>query len=101
MSVAPRGFSLVEDLPQTEAPPPPAQNSRLHAAAVEMLKLALAALGQRFVVALASLYSLLTVGSVFVLWFMTPDPSQTQIISLGLYATFILIVNYLNMRKGR
>lgn len=104
--MAQRGFSLVDDLPETEqfTPPPPIDNPavtnpRIHRAAVDMMTIALAALGQRFVVALASLFTLLTVSSVFVLWYITPDPTQTQIVSLSIYAVFILAVNYLNMRR--
>ena len=105
--MAARGFSVVDndpfqgDIPQPVAADPAVQNPRLHKVAVDMLQLALVALSQRFVVAVASLFTLLTVGSVFVLWYLTPDPSQTQIVSLALYAVFILAVNYLNMRRGR
>ena len=31
--------------------------------------------------------------------YFTPDPTQTQIISLSIYALVILAINYLNMRR--
>ncbi len=71
----------------------------LDGAAIRMMQLALGALSQRALVALASLFTLLTVSSVFALWYLTPDPTQTQIISLSIYALFILAINYLNMRR--
>lgn len=55
--------------------------------------LSLESLAQRFVVALGRLFALLTVGSAFALWCMTPDPSVIQVISLSIYAAFVLTIN--------
>lgn len=67
--------------------------------AADMLMLALSALSQRAVAALGALFSLLTVASAFWLWYLTPDPSPTQIISLTIYSMFVLAINWLVKRK--
>lgn len=74
---------------------PPQQNS----ASIAMLTLALRALSERAVVALADLFTLLTVGSAFWLWLAIPDPNPQQIMALTIYATFILAANWLIRRK--
>lgn len=115
-----RGFTLVDDLPEQspEHPqqsqdridipsdflvPPAPKKPRIDAVSAEMLRMSLHALSQRAAIALSQLlattFILLTVGSVFVLWYLTPDPTQTQIASLTIYAGFILAINYLNMRR--
>lgn len=106
-----RGFSLVDDLPQPEPQSETPESARprkqplIDSASIEMLRMSLAALSQRASIALAHLlatvFILLTVASVFVLWYLTPDPTQTQIVSLTIYAAFIVVINYLNMRRGK
>lgn len=100
---ASRNFQLVdEDQPQTEPVNQQVpRDARLQQATVDMLHIALTALSQRFVSALASMFTLLTVGSAFYLWLMTPDPTHTQIVSLSIYAGFVILINYLNMRRGK
>ena len=68
------------------------------AQATQILMLALRALGQRFVMALAAMETLLIVASVFWLFMSIKDPDTRQIVGMGMYALFILIVAYL---KGR
>ena len=70
--------------------PPPATNE----IATKMLLMALTALGQRFVVALASLFTLLTAASAFFLWYIAlPTLDPTKIMGLTIYSAFILILN--------
>jgi len=99
-----RPFELVVD--QAEPAPPPPQptpqpqppKSRLEPVAIQMMQMALAALGQRAMVALASLFTLLTVGSTFVLWYLTPEPTDRQIVSLTIYALFVVAINIIVRR---
>jgi|HubBroStandDraft_2_1064218.scaffolds.fasta_scaffold00003_51 hypothetical protein len=67
--------------------------------ATDAIFLALRTLSQKSLVALASLFTLITVGSVFALWFKTPDPNTFQIISLSIYASFVLAANWIVRRK--
>ncbi len=46
-------------------------------------------------IALASLFTLLTVASAFVLWLLMPDPNITQLVGMGMYAVFVLLINML------
>ena len=86
-------FTVVSQEPDI---PPPTQQEQ--AVATKMIYMALAALGQRFVVALASLFTIATVGSAFVLWLLTPDPNTKQLISLGIYALLVLAINVIVRR---
>jgi len=83
---------------EQEAPDPTAQQQ---AVATTMIRMALTALAQRFVVALSNLFTLLTVGSVFILCIWTPDPNTHQLVMLGGYSLFILLVNYLVIASRR
>lgn len=97
------GFKLVDEIAHDEPAPSvaarPATQQQSSRVAIEMLQIALGALSQRMLVALASLFTLLTVGSAFYLWLLTPDPSVQQIVSLSIYSVFIVVINYLNMRR--
>lgn len=93
----PARFQLVEEPDPADAgrePEPIGQKL-----ATDALLLALRALSQKALVALASLFTLITVGSVFALWFKTPDPNTFQIISLSIYASFVLAANWIVRRK--
>lgn len=67
--------------------------------AAAVLFLALKALSQRALAALADLFCLLTVGSGFVLWMSLPDPNAYQLVSMGMYAAFVLAANVIVRRK--
>ena len=90
------GFEVVGET-ETEArtPPPPADNG----AAIRLVMLALASLSQRAVIALADLFTLLTVGSAFWLWNSIPEPNDRQIAALAIYALFVLAINWIVRRK--
>lgn len=105
-----RGFRLVdEEQAPSQAAPSQTQGGidqliqpkppLLNRVAIDMMQIALSTIWQQFAIAIASLFQLATVASVFVLWYITPDPNQNQIVMLTIYATFILIINYL--RRGR
>ena len=64
-------------------------------AAASAIGLALKALSQRAIGAIADLFMLATVGSAFVLWFLTPKPDTYQIVSLSLYGLLILAANWI------
>jgi hypothetical protein len=67
--------------------------------AIAMLTIGLKALSQRALIAATDLFTLITVGSAFWLWYLTPDPNDKQIISLSIYALFVLAANYIVRRK--
>lgn len=67
--------------------------------ATEMLFTALRALSQRTLVALANLFTLLTVASAFYLWVVAlPNVSILQIVALSIYSIFVLLVNMYGRR---
>lgn len=86
-----RQFEVVPDepehIPEKEAP------------GTGLLLLALKALSQRAVAAIGNLFTLTTVFGAWWLWYTTPDPNPHQIISLTIFATFILAANWLVRRK--
>ena len=92
MAMTNPGFEVVGGT-ETEAPKPD------NGAAVRMLTLALAALSQRALIAIADLFTLLTVGSAFWLWSSIPAPNDRQIIALSIYACFVLAANWIVRRK--
>src|SRR5208282_3425227 len=67
--------------------------------ATDAIALALTALSQRAVTGLAALFTLLTVASAFVLWYVTPDPNVFQLIKLALYGCFVLGANWIVRRR--
>lgn len=72
-----------------------ARAAQMQQAATSMLLTAIKALGQRFVVALATLFTLLTVGSAFYLWMVAlPNISMAQIVACSIYSAFILALNW-------
>ncbi len=68
-------------------------------AGLQMLMLGLRALSTRALAAIADLFMLATVGSAFWLWYLTPKPDVFQIVSLSIYALFVLAANYIVRRK--
>lgn len=107
MNPAPsRPFELVVDqveppppAPAPAAPPPQQKAPALNGVAITMMQMALTALSQRALIALAACFTLLTVGSAFWLWYLTPEPTDRQIMSLTIYALFVLAINVIVRRK--
>jgi hypothetical protein len=95
----PRNFEVVEESGTAGGPQPAAAQPQPQKAALQMLMVALKALSQRMVVAIADLFTLLTVGSVFWLAMTVEDPNQMQLIKLAMFSLFILIINWIVRRK--
>lgn len=84
-----------------EIPDPPQQTGAERAAAAfaaNAITLGLKVLSQRAIAATKDIFTLLSVGSSFWLWWSIPDPSTTQIVSLTIYALFILAANVIVRR---
>lgn len=92
----------VESVPPQPAPPPPQQTapSAQQHAATSMLLLALRALSQRSIIALGSLFILLTAASAFWLWLtIAPSPSVYQIIAVSIYGAFVLALDWMVLNR--
>jgi hypothetical protein len=64
-----------------------------------LLLLALKALSQRAITAVTNLFTIITMTGTWWLWYKTPDPNPTQIVSLSIFAAFVLAANWLVRRK--
>lgn len=86
-----RRFEVVED---DERPAKPD-------AATGMLLLALQALSKRAVIALESCFSLITVSLAFVVAYpiLTSTPTVNQLIGLGTFSVFVLVANWLVLKR--
>lgn len=99
-----RAVEVDDDLPTFGAVPDPEREAKLaerERRATEGLLLAIGALSKRFVIALASLFDLLLIGSVFTLACMViPQPNPLQLTGVGGYALFVLAAIFLRMRRA-
>ena len=77
---------------------PSAAEKAATVAAASAIGLALKALSQRAIAATKDVFTLLSAGSAFMLWYNIPDPKPTQIIALSLYALFVLAANVIVRR---
>lgn len=82
-------FAVEDDPPET----PPKEDRGF-----SLLMMALKALSQRTLIAVASLFTLITVGSVFWLFLATPEPNTFQLIKLAMYGAFVLAANFIVRR---
>jgi hypothetical protein len=89
-------IEIPDDLPRQEADPAFARAA--NAAAASALALGLKTLSQRAIAATKDIFTLLSAASCFWLWNSTPDPNQMQIVSLSLYALFVLAANVIVRR---
>ena len=60
-----------------------------------MLMMGLGALSKRALAAMPALFAVPAVGSAFWLWYLTPKPDVFQIVSLTIYALFVLAACWL------
>ena len=90
-----RKFEPVEILEEQQDP---ALARAANAAAVSALAFGLKALSQRALAGTKALFTLLSVASCFWLWASISNPSITQIVSLTIYAVFILAANVIVRR---
>ena len=67
--------------------------------AVDLLALGLKTVSQRAITAITNLFTLVTMAGTWWLWYQTPDPNSTQIVSLSIFAAFVLAANWLVRRK--
>lgn len=91
--MAERQFTVVSETP--DAP----KESFAERVGTQALILGLKALSQRAVAAIADLFMLATIASAFWLWYLTPRPDLYQIVSLSIYALFVLAANYIVRRR--
>lgn len=71
-------------------------SAMIDSAATQALMLGLKTLSQRAAGAVAELMS---VGSAFVLWYLHPEPNVYQIVSLSIYAVFVLACVWLVRKR--
>jgi hypothetical protein len=88
------------DVPEI-APAPPPQPNLTHAL-TSLMFLSMKSLSQKSLVALAALTDLAIVSSAFVLWLMViANPTQAQLVGVGLYGLFVLAVIWWRGRHAR
>lgn len=89
----------IEDAPTPALTRDPASSAATTAAATSFLLLALKSLSQKTIVALASLFTLLTAASVFAIAFViSAAPSVLQLVLLGLYSIFVISLEFVRRR---
>lgn len=92
-----RGFQVIGD---EEVAPKPADTAALAKINTEMLLLALKALSQRALTAITNLFTVVLVASAWWLWTnVLPNPTTNQLIALGGYALFCLLIEMVRRRK--
>lgn len=90
------GFEVVGG---TETETPKAPQADPNQIAITMIMLGIKALSQRALTAATDLFTLITVGGAWVLWYLIPNPSYQQIVHNSIFAVFILAANYIVRRK--
>ena len=93
--IDPALWEVVEEDPVPASPAPP-ERERID---VNLLALGLKTVSQRFVAALVNLFTLVTMTGAWFLWYRIPDPNVYQIVSLTIFAAFVLAANWLVRRK--
>lgn len=90
-----------EQIAETPAPSP-AQPRADRAATATIVWAALRALSQRALVALAAVVDLILILTAFALWIMViANPTQSQLIGVGMYAVFVLTAIGLRGHRAR
>jgi hypothetical protein len=92
-------FEIIDENEAPQARPQPSQTQGQDAA-FNALMLALKTLSQKTLIALSRLTSLAMVASVFWLFMSIPDPHTTQLIWGGMYAVFILALQFFMVRRN-
>ena len=73
--------------------PPPAVAAQQQATAANLIMLALKALSQRALTALAALTTLAYIGSVwYLIWSVLPNPTPMQLGAIALYAASVSVI---------
>jgi hypothetical protein len=81
----------LEVVPETEESEPKSGTD----VGMTMLMMGLGALSKRALAAMPALFAVPAVGSAFWLWYLTPKPDVFQIVSLTIYALFVLTACWL------
>lgn len=88
------------DAPKQTAPEVDSAIKFLMAAFSSMLSIQ--ALAQRATVAIGRLFPLITSGFVFGVWMNAPDdPTVHQLVNLGMFAAFVLIINAIVLWRAK
>lgn len=91
------GFKLIGQEDEPAAATAPAKPSDDIPSRV--IVFALQTLAKRTLVAISNLFSLLLAGSAFALWWsVLPQPTILQLVGLGLYAAFVLVLDFARRR---
>lgn len=101
MSASRSGFTVIgeQDVPDPPAPAAAADHAAWTKANAEVLLLALKALSQRTLTAITNAMTLLLVASAWALWWRAlAEPSVPQLVGLGGYAAFVLLVDITRRR---
>ena len=92
--MAERAFEIIDQPDEPEKP------SRKEDTGTAMLLLGLKTLSQRSLAAIADMFTLVTVGSAFWLWYSIHEPNPYQLVSLAMYGLFVLAANWI-VRRGK
>lgn len=99
-----RGFEAIAEQDIPTIPPKPADKPQSNVAqdahiATQMLLLALKALSERAIVALSALFTAGGLASAWWLWStILPNPSVLQLVGIGMYAVFLLALEFVRRR---
>jgi hypothetical protein len=86
-----RGLTLVDESESATSENSAAKNPTERG--LSILALALRTMGQRALIAVDNLFTLVTVCLAFFLWHSIPDPNTLQVTALALFALFVLAAN--------
>jgi hypothetical protein len=89
-----RGLTLVDESESARSGPTvSAEATPSSDRGFSILALALKTMGQRALIAVDNLFTLVTVCLAFYLWHSIPEPNTLQVVALALFALFVLAAN--------
>jgi hypothetical protein len=93
-----RGFTLVGEVEDER--PAPKTDTEAAQRNTQLLLLSLRAVSQRAVTAVSHLFTLLVVAGTGALWWhVLPEPTVLQLVGLGMWALFVLAVEWIRRRE--
>lgn len=96
---APAKWQVLEEEPDPPAADKVAGSTANGGVGLDLLVLGLKTISQRAITAITNLFTLVTMAGTWFLWYKTPDPQWNQIVSLSIFAAFVLAANWLVRRK--
>jgi hypothetical protein len=99
MSQPARKFQVLaeEELAEAPAPKTPDEASQRN---MQLLLLSIRIVSQRFITAVSHLFTAAMVGSALLLWWRAlPDPTPLQLVGLGMWAVFLLAVEFIRRTR--